>query len=285
MGKSRPPKELGAPWLGVFIIGSFFFTQGCDFPLKQKAPEAAPTADVPGLRSPEAKLSQENAELLVEMMKVIYQRDAKDSREFFQAFHSSLNQGASFEGVLNGMFHSAQYRAFEESKPQASTAARAFFIDELVRIQSQLKRSLWIGPKSGAPLPRLEMPTGSVSSKKEEEVPAFNPTRSPADYAKWFEKSSLPILSRILSEAVIARLEEAEPSVSDWYSETAARLGGSGVDFGLSQRNIQDKAFHQSWVLDLAERMPGSRAKDRVIWETLNRYLRILNHLDQEKKK
>jgi hypothetical protein len=73
-------------------------------------------------------------------------------------------------------------------------------------------------------------------------------------------------------------------SLGQWYSEQAARLGGMGVDFGLTLRNRADAGFHHEWYVGLIERLPMETAKDRVLWESLNRVIRVLNHLDAAAK-
>lgn len=257
MGKSRPPKALGAPWVGMLIVGALFFTQGCE----AKSP-------VPALRSPEARFSKENAEILAEMIRVVFLREPRDP-ESFQAYHSSLNQGASLEGILNGLTHSSGYRELEESSPAANPLAKAFFVDELLRIQSGMEKPVPISFKSGKPLQK----SGIDGAR---DAPAVQKPNK-KNYDLWFSDSSLPTLKRVLCEAVLQKIESAGPVLGDWYGETAARLAGAGVDFGLSQRNLADAAFHKKWS--------ELHARDRMVWEIVNRYLRILNHLNKEPSK
>lgn len=258
MGKSRAPKALGAPWLGMLIIGGFFLIQGCE----AKSP-------APVLRSPEARFSKENAEILAEMVRVVFIREPQD-RENFQAYHSSLNQGASLEGILNGLTHSSAYRELEASSPPARPLAEAFFIDELLRIQAGMETPFPITSNSGKPLQK----NGVLDGAKD--APAHQKPDKKT-YELWFADSSLPTLKRVLCEAVLQKIESAGAGVGDWYGETAARLAGAGVDFGLSQRNLADAAFHKKWS--------ETHARDRLVWESLNRYLRVLNHLNKEPSK
>lgn len=285
MGKSRPPKALGAPWLGVFICVGFFFTQGCDFspraPSTTHVENPLPTSE---LRSPEARLSKENAELLVELNRVVFLKEPRDP-ERFGAYLASLNQGASLEGILNGLIHSTGYREFEALSPAASSAARSFFITELLKIQGELKTPFYISPATGKPLAKLEIPGGKAGGLKGAESGLFFAQQAAKDYARWFERSSLPILKRVMVEAVLERIQTSGAGLPDWYAATASRLGGAGVNFGLDQRNLRDAAFHKKWFLDLQTRMPAERAHDRLVWESLNRYLRILNHLNKESPK
>lgn len=288
MGKSRPPKALGAPWLGIFIVGGFLFTQGCEFKRHTSSSVTSnPTSNpisTTELRSPEARLSKENAELLVEINRVVFLKEPRDAARF-QAYHSTLNQGASLEGILNGLIHSSGYREFEALTPPALPLARAFFIDELIRIQTDLKTPYFVSPASGKPLAKLEIPNGKFEAVKTGAVEKFIPEQAKRDYMRWFERSSLPILKRVLIEAVLERIQTAGPALPDWYAETASRMGGLRVNFGLTQRNLRDPAFHKKWFIDLEARMPAERAHDRLVWESLNRYLRVLNHLNKESTK
>lgn len=292
MGKSRPPKALGAPWLGMFLLMGFFLTSGCEFKLPGQESAVArapsPTVNTSALRSPEARLSKENGELLVEMIRVVFLRDPKDPNSF-SAYHSSLNQGASLEGILNGLTHSAGYREFEKESKPAEKLARAFFVDELVRIQSGAREPFLLNERSGLPLQKFDFPTGSVSEityGKSKPVLAeklalkFDEKTARENYSQWFESSSLPTLKRVLIEVLLSRFEGETVELGKWYSETAARLAGAGVDFGIAQRNTADVKFHRDWYDAVLQRLPLSQARDRVLWELLNRELRILNQLN-----
>lgn len=218
------------------------------------------------------------------MIRVVFGTVPRDPQSF-TAYHSSLNQGASLEGIFNGLVHSAQYREFEKNSKPAGALARAFFLDELMKIQRELPVPLSIAGQSGKPLMKFDFPTGADDTQMNlaETEKSFNPTTARSKYMTWFEKSSLPILKRVLADAVLAKIDAAGPELGKWYSESAARLGGSGVDFGLAQRNLPDADFHRKWYDALIQRVPLDQAKDRVLWETLNREFRILNHLDAKK--
>jgi ABC-type uncharacterized transport system permease subunit len=294
MGKSRPPKALGSPWLGVLLVAGFFLAPGCDFPFtnapltaSKPVVRATPTES---LHSPAALRSRENGELLSEMIRVVFGREPRDAQAFDQ-YHSSLNQGASLEGILNGLISSSAYRDFETTSPPASPLARAFFVDEIVRIQEGLVSTghdpVFLSDASPLPLPKIEMPTGGVEPTR----PAVSSTRewkydrkiSPDAYTRAFAKSSAPILRRLLITAVAARLDGFPSMTShefgDWYADTAARLAGAGVDFGLPQRNQSNAAYFREMFSGLVKSRPPSQVRDRILWESLNRYLRILNSL------
>ncbi len=304
MGKSRPPRALGSPWLGallsVFLGGAFFFAPGCDFSgvksnLGLEAPTAVPAKSVGApadeLRSPAARKSREHAELLAEAIRVVFGREPRDPG-LFAEYHASMNQGASLEGILNGLLHSAAYREFEAKSPTASATARAFFVDELVRIQDGLvstgNRPFLLTDASPSPLPKIEMP--DAPSRLVQASPAWKYDRktAAATYAKAFAKSSAPILRRVLVEAVEARVDgfpgPASPEFGEWYAESAARLANAGVDFGMPERNRKEAAYFRAMYDGLVKSRSPAEVRDRILWECLNRYLRVLNHLDANSK-
>jgi simple sugar transport system permease protein len=301
MGKSRPPRALGSPWLGVLLVGAFFLAPGCDFQawkakvgLDQSSPPVSRVAPVAtdDLRSPVARKSRENGELLAEIIRVVFGHAPKNPAVFAD-YRASLNQGASLEGILNGLVHSTAYREFETTAPRASVAARAFFVDELVRLQEGLVSSghdpIAFTDATPLPLAKIEIPTGAPDSGKlPETVWKYQRKTSPATYAKAFANSSTPILRRVFIEAVEARIDgfpsATSPEFGTWYSDLAARLAGAGVDFGLPQRNLASVDYHREMFRALVKSRTAGEVRDRILWESLNRYLRILNQLDRSDK-
>lgn len=276
MGKSRPPRALGAPWLGMLapwiILPAFFFIQGCELPssLSRILPErfSHPTAERPLTQAENS--TRGNAELLAEMVRVSLMRDPRDPK-LFSDYVQSVDQGASFEGILNGWLHSDDYRKYETQSPPATPAARAFFLDEFKRLQKIVP--VRMTADSGKPLPRSGIPTGSTGEASQVSTA----------YETIFASSSVPILKRVLFDVLLARIEAGfkDPAVTgleDWYASTAARLGEKGIDFGLPLRNEKDAAFHRKWFEEI-EKTSSSRARDLVLWESANRYFRILNQL------
>lgn len=291
MGKSRPPKALGSPWIGVFLVAVFLGTPGCERTSLRRptdAPKAAASSTADDLRSPAARRSRENAELLAEMIRVVFGRDPKDPASFNQ-YHASLNQGASLEGILNGLLHSGAYREFETKSPKAGGLARTFFTDELARLQEGLVAAgaapIPLYDSTPKPLARLAAPNGG---KVADRAWKFDRNAAPAAYAKAFAESSAPTLRRVLAEAVEARIDAfpsmTGPEFGGWYADLAARFGGAGVDFGLAPRNRADAAYHREMFIGLVKARRPDEVRDRILWESLNRYFRILNQLDAKEK-
>jgi simple sugar transport system permease protein len=282
MGKSRPPKALGSPWVGlvaVFALPVILLGSGCDLDFR------GPIHRLRGRETPAAvpERSRAHAELLAEMSRVVFNREPQNL-ERFAALHASLDQGASLEGVLNGWLHSSAYRELEKNSPATPTAARTFFVDELIRIQTDLsakgesdRRPLPISRTSGKPLPTIDFPTGSATDRaKGESAPEFDAAKSRAFYNEVFASSSLPVLKRILYEGLLARIDadgsvDRRASLAAWYADFSVRLAGAGVDFGLPLRNRADAPFHREWAMQ--------STTDRILWEATNRLFRILNRL------
>jgi hypothetical protein len=296
MGKSRPPKALGSPWLGILLVGAFFLAPGCNLPsdLKSVVSKNRTKPAAVDFRSPAARKSRENAELLAEAIRVVFGREPKDAGAFEQ-YHASLNQGATLEGVLNGLLHSSAYREAESAAPKASALARAFFIDEVIRLQESLVTTghdpIPFSDASAKPLAKIEFPTGAETGTRGPASPGWKYDRktAPEAYAKAFADASAPLLRRVLVESVEARVDAFPSGASEdfgsWYAELSARLSGAGVDFGMAERNVKDPAYYRAMFAGLVKTRSPAEVRDRILWESLNRYLRILNHLDSKKEK
>jgi general nucleoside transport system permease protein len=283
MGKSRPPRALGSPWLGVLLVGFFFIAPGCDLVARRESPSVEKAKSL----SQAALRSRENGELLAEMIRVVFGRNPEDSESFVQ-YQASLDQGASLEGVLNGLLHSTSYRLIESEAPPANSLARRFFVDELVRIQDDLI-STGVSPlvftdDTPKPLAKIVEPTGlGDTTLKPIRKWIYRAEGAAGYYDQKFSSSSAPTLRRVLVEAVESRLEgfsaPTSPEYAKWYADTAVRLAGAGVDFGLPQRMNLNPAYHREMVTGLLNSRGSAGAHDRLLWENLNRYLRIFNHL------
>jgi hypothetical protein len=201
----------------------------------------------------------------------------------FAGFGSALLQGASFEGVYNGLTHSAEQRAREEGSP-ASPQALAVFARELAILQSDLPKDRVFGKLDSRPLPTPEeLRYQAAPETEEEEGVEPEPLRvhqrvvDSAAFSKKAEVSfrgaSLFTLKRVLGDEVllvIERLEKKPALLSEWYGEWAARLAKEGVDFGLPKRMNPDPKFHADWA-------QTSGNADFLRWECLNRVHRLLN--------
>lgn len=226
------------------------------------------------------RAAQVHAELLSEMYQVVFLSQPQD-RARFGSFVDSLNQGASFEGIYNGFVHSSGYRSLEEKFPGSSLQALSFFVDEILKIQSEMKQPTEFNEASALPLARpVEMveDTGAVQGVGE----ALNFGKKKSSKAikedarqrltRIFKKSSVYTLKRVLGDEALQLILEKQADrekLASWYGLNAARWAEMKVDFGLSQRNQADARFHRDWAM--------TAEVDRLSWEVLNRLHRLVN--------
>ena len=250
--------------------------QGCewpslDFPHKRRPSQATPSPTVvpedPVIQI--AERSKENAQLLSEMIAVVNIHPPQDSSDFGN-WVDTLNQGASLEGVYNGLTHTIQYQRLELLGHAASPQALRIFGEEIAQLEGELPRPSqleWVGgllraTQSG------DTPVDAPSS-----LPVLRDVGKLADqYVTQCVGASLYTLKRLLGDEalkVIASKNKDRERTASWYSKWVVHLALRGVDFGLPLRNKSDEDFHYRWALRSSD--------DRIKWEVLNRLHRLLN--------
>jgi hypothetical protein len=260
--------------------------------LKTKSPQ--PKA---GLFAITAQRAKQNAEVLHEMYRDIYVQDPANAREF-ASLVDSLNQGASLEGVYNGLIHSSDYRELEKSHPGSNGKALQFFCEELVRTELQLSSVTVFSPDAAKPLSVPVEPTGTegeidfpntealASPAVVNPAPTSSPSKEQVDklfhqYAHDFAGASYFTLKRVLGDELLELMSQKSRDKTDpkalakWYGKFVHRMVSSGVDFGLALRNNPDESFHEGW----AESVSG----DQLRWEVLNRIHRVINSVENTK--
>lgn len=252
-------------------------------------PKPAVSENSPG-NSEAARRAKANTELLAEMYRVIFGAEVKLGADF-RGLVDTLNQGASLEGVYNGIVHSSTYRNYEIRFPGVSAKALQTFSEELAKLTLELQFPSEFNSKSAAPLARpvdpgqpedLEIPERLVFGKPTEGAkPNLMVARTGGhypslveQYKRTFEKSSLYTLKRVLGDEalkVIAAKKTSRNDLAKWYARLVLQQADRGVDFGLEMRNRKDEAFHFNWALAVSE--------DQIMWEVLNRLLRMMNQV------
>jgi hypothetical protein len=242
-----------------------------------------------------AQRAKQNAEMLHEIYHVVYLQEPNNPREF-ASLVDSLNQGASLEGVYNGLIHSSDYRELEKAHPGSNSKVLQFFVEELVRTEVLLSSITVFSADAAKPLATPVEPTGT---DEEIDFPATAPTKaapvaSPASspskeevdklfhqYAHDFAGGSYFTLKRVLGDELLELMSQKSRDPNDpkalakWYGKFVHRMAGTGVDFGLALRNNPDDKFHEGW----AESVSG----DQLRWEVLNRIHRVINSLENSK--
>ena len=226
-------------------------------------------------------LKQKNSEVLQEIFRVTYNRQPPDWNEF-QPLMNALAQGASFEGIYNGLIHSVTYRKLESSAENAPIAALDQFARQLAQLERELtKKTLFLSEtKSYFPEPD-RVPAAQASELGDWKLEGSDPIQSvravsmelaQRHYVSLFGGASIYLLKRTLGEEAIRVITQKACSkelLAQWYGDLAARLAQEGVDFGLSQRNQTSPQYHYKWAIE--------NSNDSLSWEVLNRYHRLLN--------
>ena len=200
----------------------------------------------------------------------------------------TLNQGASLEGIYNGLTHSSNYRTLETTHPGATPDALIFFSGELAHTEALLNTPTEFAQNAAQPLAAPVQPEdtgtsevdyGSSPSPSASASPSSAVTADPGvvdrlerKYLTDFADSSIFTMKRILGDEILRLVDEKRRNPKDlqaWYGQWVVRMAGKGVDFGVPLRNTADAAFHTKWA--------ASADPDRLKWEVLNRIQRILN--------
>jgi hypothetical protein len=228
-----------------------------------------------------------NLQILKEMYNVIFMRVPTGPAEY-GGLLNSLAQGASFEGVYNGLMVSTEYRRLEaESRPAVPKTIRVF-AEELTRLQMELPKDLRtpITVELSKPLGGVvELPEGGVDPSPD--VPAFAeapPSPGPSldtvaesaalmdQIESAFLETNLFTMKRVLGTEVfkvIAAKKATRHVLAAWFGLWSARMAGRGVDFQYEQRNGTDPDGYAEWAF--------GASTDRIQWEVLFRLHRVLN--------
>jgi hypothetical protein len=215
--------------------------------------------------APQSASLKANSELLSEMYTVVL--GGRPSQEEFAQLLDALEQGASLEGIYNGLAHSARYRELESSSGLAQEWAVSRFMTELGVLRAAQKNPRVIQESDAQALARMEVGAG-----EDPKVVSFPGKRSSTkDVAEIFRRASPYVLKRVLADEGLRVLAEMRDPVdrAKWYGQWAAGIAQRGGEFGLEQRNLSDSGFHSQWARNASE--------DRLTWEVLNRLHRVLN--------
>jgi hypothetical protein len=241
-----------------------------------------------------AAQSKQNAELLQEVYLVVYAK-APVGQNGFGSLVAALNQGASLEGVYNGIVHSADFRKLESDHPGASPLALRFFSEELARAELEMASITDFPSTSAQPLSTPVEPLGTEEESSEIDFPgaspsvAKEPSPSPSvvkpteralmlKYYSDFSGASFYTLKRVLGDELLRLCAEKSGDQKDlakWYGAWVNRVDGLHVDFGLALRNNPDPEFHRGWAMSVSS--------DRLRWEVLNRIHRVINQFEVSK--
>lgn len=272
-------KKISSSLLMSLVLGqSVLLLSGCEFKLKPD-PEPSPSA-VPQKEelSERAKRARANSEILQEMFKVVFNEAAQNPAQFGNLL-DSINQGASFEGIYNGLVYGDAYRKLETTARNAPPRALAIFSEELAKFAIDLPRAPQYDEHSFAELDADQAASRGIMALEYGKAQGNGSSPQPqtveslrSKYTQVFIGAGAFRLKRVLGEVaiqVVGQNREYPQKMALWYAKWAVRMCAQGVDFGLPQRNQADEGFHFDWAVRAGE--------DRVKWEVLNRIHRLIN--------
>ena len=288
----------------VLILGLSLFTQACD-PMKpadviaqvkvllgiqpeKKGVPAEVKDELGHVQDPTkvkaSELAKANSELLSEMMKVIFNQDEVEDKSDFGGLVRTLDQGASLEGIYEGIMMGSRYRALESKSQAASPTELKAFAVELADLQLSMKNPSVFEASEARKAPSIDYPDGSsidvptATAGSQEVTPKKDRMALQTELVQTFIGASGFTLKRTIAEEALKKMDEMKSDsgeLAQWYAHFVLRMCETKVDFGLELRNKPDFDFHFSF----AQKM----ALDRVKWEVLNRYHRYFNWISTQK--
>lgn len=252
------------------IVAISVMASGCEFPQKLAAEIAAVKAVLTGKVSPlardpkQAELAQrarERAEVLQEMIRVTLEEEPRP--EEFRDWLGALVDGASSEGIYNGMVSSSRYRELERASAPATAENLAFFAESMAWAQ----RPRRFTRADALPLPEVVWPGDPGSPAPAEEGRALT---TPAELREFFTGASRFTLKRVLGATLLEKLsgDGRFATYGQWAERTNRAARDRKISLGLSEREHGDAAFHESWA--------RAATPDQIAWEALNRVHRLL---------
>ncbi len=226
-----------------------------------------------------------NAAFIKEAHLVILEREVR--AEEFNRWINALNQGASYEGIVNGLSLGDEYRS-KESGVAPPEALRMY-----ARIMTRLAiDETYDSKKFPAPPLGTETPNGNESSASKgkqgdggnkTEIEMQNSVTPPApskeyenkllaEFAQKGVNKPLYVLKRECAREALKVMDTKKiyrEKLATWYGYFAAYTNSYKVDFGINDRNVATDMTHYQWALSASE--------DRIKWEIFNRIHRLFN--------
>ncbi len=270
--------------LPLFLV--FFTLSACNKTSGPAGVAPSPSTEAE-LSTANAKIAKVNSELLSELMRVVI-LDSSPEKSMFGSFLENLNQGASLEGIYNGVTRSDFYRKLEISNAGSQSITLRVFGEELFRLEEALPVPTQFEPSSTQPLPLPQHPGSNNGVAPPPETIVFGGAEgaepgaaakvwSAQDYSKYFVGTSFFTLKRVLGDEAlkVVRSKSFDKKVlAEWYGQWVAKAMVHGVDFGMDLRNKPEAKYHTDWAL--------SADGEALKWEVLNRVHRILNYFEKK---
>ncbi len=199
-----------------------------------------------------------NAAFIKEAHEVILGRAVR--AEEFNRWMNALNQGASYEGIFNGLSLGDEYRSKEVGvAPPDSLRMYARIMTRLTldaQYESKKFDDAGDGDRKSAVIPPA--PT------KEQENKLLS------EFARKGVNKPLFVLKRECAQEALKVMDlkkSYREKLATWYGHFAAFTNEFKVDFGIADRNVANDVTHYRWALSASE--------DRIKWEIFNRIHRL----------
>jgi hypothetical protein len=226
------------------------------------SPEPSPSTNLEGHRL-------RNAAFIKEAYLVLLERNVTETE--FNRWMNTLDQGASFEGIYNGIVLGEEYKA-KEVGVAPPDAIRIY-----ARIMTKLDMDSRFDPQN---FKEDQNKNGESNASISEST--VKPPKEAEDalkkellqkYAKQAVNKSLYQLKRECALEALKTMDikkAYKDKLATWYGRFAAFTNHEfKVDFGISQRNQASDITHYRWALDASE--------DQIKWEIFNRIHRLFN--------
>ncbi|MBI4924654.1 MAG: hypothetical protein HY843_01905 [Bdellovibrio sp.] len=216
------------------------------------------------------------ASLLKEIYFVIYQKELKNVQEFLD-YQNILMQGASLEGVYNGLTHSSRFRKLEVEHKTTKAIVVKIFADELWNLENELSVKTVFNKTHALPLARPIDPALFSGTENELQFEEKTSPQTKTEYFKLFFNASIFTLKRVIGDEalkVIASKENSKENLAAWYGRWTIKLTQYKVSFGCELRDTGSELFHRKWAQNVSV--------DILRWEVLNRLHRLLNEKNRD---
>lgn len=288
IGEVRAPKVLGKILPSIFFV--ILTLSGCSKLLSStqslfKKEDA--TAAFSQTNSEDRIAVDDRVKIFREALSGFLERQ-QDQRILFGTLINAATQGASVEGLVRGVLNSKVYSSLEiEKRDRLPLELKEFVQSELeLLLKTPLSDSVF-APRERSSVDSLFEAVGvsAISPKTRLKNPL---KRKPTlDFANGY------ILRRVLAEAIYSKSHQIFKDYSkqnleefsNWYLEDTIRMNKSypNVAFGKDPlRASTDRKLHKEWLDRWLEGVdqPAEifQALDRVVWESIHRKLRVINH-------
>ncbi len=224
-----------------------------------------------------SKVHADRLEILAEATRILTDRE-QDARILYGVLENAAAQNASIEGLVRGILYSRIFYRLEHAKTVGALLSTRSYVEKELRFLGEDIKSMSFSPIERVSIENIV----GVATAERQRVRS-----SPSSLGR-LEAASAATLKRIVIESVF---RWAQTHRSHWeaikkaYLEDTIRLNleYADLDFGVKLRSSKEADFHSNWIADLESRMDQDAVLDRMLWEMINRKIRIINALEKSR--